>query len=155
MMKGLFSYALVVMLIAATPASPEPQAAVANVVTAAIARINANDAMGLSALFTDDPTIIDEVPPFRWSGADAVAKWLSQSNAFAARDGLKTFTQSGSEILGFEDDKAEFDAAFGVSLSKKGRVACGKWVFVLQQIGDSWKIQEAVWTSLSQRDPDC
>lgn len=117
--------------------------------------MNVNDPVGLSTFFKDDPTIIDTVPPFRWTGRDAVATWLSQSNAFASEDGVKTFTQSGSEMLEIAGDSAEFDAAFAVSLSKKGRVGCGKWAFILQRSGDTWKIQEAIWTSLDQADPEC
>jgi hypothetical protein len=156
MIKKCYFVCALAGLIAAAPLSPDPQATAAKaVVTAAIMKINANDAVGLRSLFTDNATIIDEVPPFRWSGPDAVAKWLSQSNAFAGTDGLKTFTQSSSDLLGFEKGRAHFDAAFRVNLSKKGRVSCGKWVFVLQRIGESWKIREAIWTSLPDGDPDC
>jgi hypothetical protein len=128
--------------------SPNPQATTAkDVVTAAISKMNANDAVGLGPLFTEDPTIIDETPPFRWAGPDAVTEWLSQVNAYAATDGLRTFTQSGSDILGIENDRAHFDAPFDVSLPKKGQMGRGQWVFVLRRIGESWKIQEAIWTS--------
>ena len=66
-------------LIAATPPFPPAQRVTAKrVVATAIAKINANDAAGLAALFTDDPTIIDDVPPFRWTGSTAVAEWLSE-----------------------------------------------------------------------------
>jgi hypothetical protein len=62
-------------------------------------------------------------------------------------DSMAIVASQRGGILGIENDRAHFDAAFDVSLSKKGRMHRGQWVFVLQRIGESWKIQEAIWTS--------
>lgn len=134
-------------LIAVAPADQDPQAIAAQqVAMAAIAKINANDAVGFAALLTDDPTIIDETPPFQWTGSSAAAEWLSDSNAFASIDGVHTFSQSGTDLLGIANDKARFNAPYRESLSKIGEMGRGQWTFILHRIGGCWKIQEAIWT---------
>lgn len=147
--KRLLACATVLALIGAAPITDPQAAAAKSVATAAIARINANDPAGLRSLFTDDTTILDEAPPFRWTGPNAATDWLKQLNENAATDGVRKFTQSGTDLLGFANDKARFVAPYDESLPRSnGPLDRGQWVFVLQRLGDTWKIKEAAWVTL-------
>jgi hypothetical protein len=141
-------YLSLLTLVAATPPPSPPQGSeISSIVNAAIARMNQNDAVGLRSFFADDATIIDEIPPFRWSGLNASAAWLSSINASSAEDGLHTYSRAGIELVGFANDSARYDAPFDLSLSKTRRTLVrGEWSFLLTRVGGAWKIEYAIWT---------
>lgn len=58
-------------------------------IAAAIAAANASDEKKLSALFTPDAVLFDEVSPYRWFAPNAPLQWLRADGAIINKNGVK------------------------------------------------------------------
>jgi ketosteroid isomerase-like protein len=58
-------------------------------IRALAAAFNANDDKAVARLFVPDAVVVDEVTPYRWTGPDAVRRWLHDDGSVITRNGVK------------------------------------------------------------------
>lgn len=116
-----------------------------------ITGFNTNDMKLVAAQYaTGDISIIDEVPPFRWTGAKANDAWLADLEKYDKEAGVSdakvklgsiTRTETGSET-------AYVVAAVSYNFQQKGKAMTesAHMTFALRKEGGSWKIASWVWS---------
>jgi len=70
----------------AAQATTDPALAPIRALTAAF---NANDDNAVAQLFVPDAVVVDEVTPYRWTGANAVRRWLHDDGSVITKNGVK------------------------------------------------------------------
>jgi Domain of unknown function (DUF4440) len=146
--------ALVALLSVALPAAAAaPNGAVMQTLNGVLAAANADNGTKLNAYFISDATVVDDFPPFSWTGADAGARWWSASDKDLVKHGIVGLhavlgTISRLAVVG---NDAYVIAPLTISYAIKGRPAHsnGLWTLTLHQDGGSWKIASATWTTSS------
>ena len=111
---------------------------------------NKGDMKAAKALHTAAPTIIDEVPPHFWSGANAFDSWgadLAKSEAAEGKSGGQVMIggPTREEISG---DHAYVVAPSTYTFRQKGRAMreTAQITFVLAKDAGAWKIASWTWT---------
>jgi len=97
------------------------------------------------------PTIIDEPPPFAWSGPGSLDRWLGD----LAKEEATTGKTEGKVDLGtpiretVNGDRAYVVTPSAYTFKQKGKTMreTGTITFVLVKAGAEWKIESWVWTS--------
>ena len=120
--------------------------AVSNMVDA----VNHGDFTSAGNAFTQTAVIIEDIPPFRWQGRDAVSHWLSAMGSNAATLGISSVAMSLGEETRLELDGREAYAVFAGQLCLKGAsvylVADGTLTFTLRAQNERWLIDTLVWS---------
>jgi hypothetical protein len=102
-----------------------------------------------AALMTADASIIDEVPPFAWNGAEACRRWLADYAAASAaahdtnarvRLGDAIVSQSVGDTAYVVLHASETYKENGVRMAETGRMT-----FALRREGGAWKIAAWSW----------
>ena len=96
-----------------------------------------------------DATIVDEIPPFIWSGAGAHTKLMADFSAMMKTQGIDSFVVSVTSI----DQISKTDTSAYVALSAKvvSRMGDaesqeeGRFVLALVHVGNDWKIASWSW----------
>lgn len=134
-------------------AASETDAAVMAALNGVIAAADADNASQVNSYFALSATVVDDFPPFSWSGSDAGARWWSTSDKDIAKHGiahvhavLQTVTQ-----FAVAGDDAYVVAPLAITYTVKGQPArtSGLWTLTLRQMGGTWKITSATWTTTS------
>jgi ketosteroid isomerase-like protein len=86
LLSALFLAAFAALSTAQTPGSA--QTAVLATVNHFVDGFNRGDTKTLLAVCADQTSIIDEFPPHEWHGTGACARWISDFNADAKRNGI-------------------------------------------------------------------
>ena len=86
-MRGIL-VALAVVVCAAGQTSESAKNAVMATVHQFVDGFNKGDTKTAAAACADQASIIDEFPPHEWHGAGACAKWMSDYDANAKKDGI-------------------------------------------------------------------
>ena len=126
--------------------SAEPDPAILATVDAAIAAINSGSVDAARAAYAEAPTaIVDDFPPFVWSGASAVEDY--------ARDFKSVLTQYGITDWRFQRQQPRYElttgdrawlvvpATFPFMLKGKPQAVAADWTFVLAKQNGKWRIQ--------------
>src|SRR5262249_41115470 len=105
----------------------------------------------LSGIFTDDAVIIDEVTPFRWTGANAgIAWWQHVEKSLPPHSKLQATASAPSQ---FNFDREQDDAymiqplTINVTSRGKSRVELGMQTYTFHKANGTWKISSATWTT--------
>jgi len=112
---------------------------------------NKGDIAAVKALFVVAPAIVDEMPPFRWSGPTAFDTWLADlgrsEKAEGKSGGVVWFGEPVQESIA--GDRAYVVAPCSYTYKQKGRTLREKGLatFVLVKIGADWKIESWTWGS--------
>ena len=112
---------------------------------------NKGDIAAVKAAHVASPTIIDNVPPFRWSGPGAFDQWLADLTKAEASegktDGKVTFAPIVDKII--RGDRAYLVARSIYTFKQKGltRREDGYTAFVLVRTGAEWKVESWSWAS--------
>jgi hypothetical protein len=124
-------------------AASGPEAAVMATLNGVIAAVDADNASQINSYFTSSANVVDDFPPFSWSGPAAGARWWRASDVQAVLQPVTRFAVAG--------DDAYVVAPLTITYTVKGQPAqtSGLWTLTLRQIGGSWKIKSATWTTTS------
>lgn len=144
--------ALTATLCAPAAAAPPPPAIMATI-NGALARGNADDASGLNAYFTASSIVIDDFPPYLWTGPNAAAKWwhaLDSLNAMLHVTKLH-FTIGNVTQVYSSTGVAYASVPLTITYLYKGtpQKDTGMWAVTLKQTGATWKIVSGSWASIS------
>jgi ketosteroid isomerase-like protein len=162
---ALFVYALVggpfraQPALAAPVASPKPAAAhkaappdgalVSQTIAAFVTAANKGDAPGMSAAFADAPTIVLNVPPYRWNGAGAVKQFASDlahaRTGQGATDVFLTLNPNKAMFLGGSHAYVTVPATYAYKQNGHPVTEDGVLVFALDKIAGAWKITSLTW----------
>lgn len=116
---------------------------------------NQDDIAAVKAEHVAAPTIVDNVPPFTWSGPNALDTWLADlgksEEARGLSDGHVTFAPIVDEVV--QGDRAYVVARSIYTFKQKGRVMKedGYTAFVLVKTGADWKVESWSWGSPSAK----
>lgn len=133
----------------AAPTPPPPDPALAMIPPKIAAALIANDAATLRANCAPGATVVDEFPPYSWSGPDACARWAAAFKAFAASAKMSGFKSAfsphpfvdASGAHGYVVAKVNFTG----TMAGKPVGDEGTWTFVLAKSGTAWKITSLAW----------
>lgn len=129
-----------------SPAPPDP--GIVALPAKMVAALISNDQAALRTNCAASATVIDEFPPYAWSGADACVKWAAAFKAFAAQ--MKLTNPKGTvkpkPFVDVSGTHAYMTAQvrFEALLSGKPFPEEGTWTFVLVKSGSGWKITHQV-----------
>jgi ketosteroid isomerase-like protein len=132
---------------APTPAPPNP--VLTGIAAAMAADQIENDAKELRMRCAPSATIIDEYPPYSWSGADACPRWAAAFKAFAAQIKLTNpkVTVKPNPFVDVSGNRAYVTAQVRVDAVVAGKPLSdeGTWAFVLTKSGGTWKVTSMAW----------
>jgi uncharacterized protein DUF4440 len=154
--RALTSAASVLAVICAVAgpgsAAAPPDPALAALPAKMVAALVANDATAFRAVCAASTTVIDEFPPYSWSGPDTCARWSAAFKVFMGQ--VKMTDPKGTvaphpfiDVTGnhaYVVAKVKWDA----TLSGKPISEEGTWTFVLAKSGAAWKITSIAWGTL-------
>jgi hypothetical protein len=134
----------------ALPATPRAFAAdtdpaILAAVDAAIAAINAGSVADAKAVYADAPAaIIDDFPPFLWSGKTAVEDYSRDFKAVLTKYGITNwrFQRHQPRYVFATEDRAWLiaPASFPFLLDGKPQSVSADWLFILEKIDGKWRI---------------
>jgi ketosteroid isomerase-like protein len=134
-------------------AAADTSAAVIQTLKGVLAAANADNASRLNAYFAANATVVDDFPPFSWTGNDAGARWWSASDKDLAKHGIAGVHAVLGPITRFAvvGDDAYVIAPLTIGYAVRGRPAhsSGLWTMTFHRSGGSWKIASATWTTAS------
>jgi hypothetical protein len=127
----------------------EPDPAILAAVDSAITAINSGSLADAKAAFTDAPAaIIDDFPPFQWSGKNAVEDYSRDLKAVLTKYGITDwrFQRHQPRYLLASEDRAYLvvPASFPFLLGGKTQSVSADWVFVLAKIDGKWRVDSSV-----------
>jgi len=110
-----------------------------------IAAANAGDAKAMASLVADgDHTIIDNFPPFLWTGSNALSLWLDDEAREAEASALTDAKSKlgATKFIRIEGDRAYVTIEDHFAYKRKGRPVREDllWSFVATQVDGSWKL---------------
>jgi ketosteroid isomerase-like protein len=149
MLMALFLAAFSTAFSAAqTPASA--QSAVLATVRQFVEGFNKGDTKTMLATCADQTSILDEFPPHEWHGAGACAKWLSDYDADAKKNGITdgVVTLSSPSHVDITADRAYVVIPANYTFKQKGKPAgeTGSIVtLAMQKIQAGWRITGWSW----------
>jgi ketosteroid isomerase-like protein len=149
---GVVLAAIVAAGLPAAAAPPPPDPALAALPGKMIVAFLANDAATLRAACAPSTAIVDEFPPYSWSGPDTCVRWAAAFKAFAAQAKLSGFrgTVAPQPFIDVTGNLAYVVAkvTFNATMSGKPMSEQGTWTFVVSKSGTGWKITSLAWGTL-------
>ena len=125
-------------------AQPSAEAQVSKVIASGFAALNSGDMTSYEALWDADPVLIDDMPPYLWSGAGAVKAWEAAQAAWARRNRVSAMTCSLDKTLRVEvvANRAYVVGDGGCAISSNGKrlYQKGRWSFSLSDGRSGWKV---------------
>jgi ketosteroid isomerase-like protein len=119
------------------------------VIQALVKAVNEGDFGDAVSAFTDDAVIVEDIPPYRWTGSDAPARWLSAMGANAAHLGVTSVRMRIGQPTRLEaDDTHAYTVVPGelaLSMSDADLSADGVLVVTLQSRSGRWLIDSLTW----------
>jgi hypothetical protein len=153
MVSRAIAIAALLTSLALPVAASGPNAAVMATLNGVIAAADADDASQVNSYFASSANVVDDFPPFSWSGPAAGARWWSTSDKDAAKHGIAHVQAVLQPVTRFAvaGDDAYVVAPLAITYTVKGQPArtSGLWTLTLRQIGGSWKITSATWATTS------
>ncbi|MBC5800898.1 MAG: hypothetical protein GIX03_03725 [Candidatus Eremiobacteraeota bacterium] len=119
-----------------------------------IGSLNAQDTTTLRKICTASATVVDDFPPYTWSGPDACRRWfaaLQKSLSATGTTGLKV-TEATPVFSDATPSRTYIVLAMRLSMNVKHKTAsqAGDWTLVLHKRGSTWRVATAAW---AQRAP--
>jgi len=135
----------------ATPADPAMLAPIDALMTATLADSppNAKARAAIAAAYIAEPLIVDDFPPYRFSGTAAVAAWTSGFEAIFAHAKIAHLHMhlATAEFVGTSGTRATLVIPMHVAFTSNGKPSAvdGRWLFVLDDAGGLYRIVASVW----------
>ncbi len=132
------------------PASPERTAVMA-VVNQFTDALNKGDTKTAAAACADQTSIIDEFPPHEWHGAGGCAKWMTDYDADAKKNGITDgpVTLGTPKHVTVTADRAYVVVPADYSYKEKGKPVKevgSRLTVALQKVPAGWRITGWSWT---------
>ena len=133
------------------PMASARDAAIATTIKTMMDGFNNGDITAVKALHVADPTIVDNVAPFVWSGPGSFEKWLGDlvksETAAGKSDGKVWFGDSVDEQV--SGDRAYVVTPCSYTYKQGGKTVreSGFVAFLLVKVGASWKVSSWSWAS--------
>jgi hypothetical protein len=112
--------------------------------------VNRGDCGEAASYFNAEPLIIEDIAPFQWSGASAVADWLSAMGANAASLGASLIEMTLHSVERLEIQAncsyAWFPGTLRMSVTGGELHAKGVLTLVLVKDSSCWLIDTLVWS---------
>jgi ketosteroid isomerase-like protein len=128
----------------------EDSEAIRSVVSGMVDAVNRADFAEAASYFTAEPLIVEDIAPFRWRGASAVADWLSAMGANAASMGVSLIEMTLHPVERLEIQAgcayACFPGTLRMSVTGGELHAKGVLTFVLVNVSSGWLIDTLVWS---------
>ena len=147
----LSSLLLAATLCVAAPVVSAHDAAVGATIRAMMDGFNKGDIAAVKAAHVAAPTIVDNVPPFKWSGVGAFDQWIDDLGKWETAQGIADGKVTFAPVV---DEVVRGDRAYVVTRSiyvykKKGRAMRedGYTAFVLVKADGAWKVESWSWAS--------
>lgn len=133
------------------PMASARDAGIATTIKTMMDGFNKGDIAAVKAIHIVDPTIVDNVAPFVWSGPGSFGKWLGDlGKAEAAAGKTEGNVWFGESV----DEQIAGDTAYVVAPCRYTYKQGGKTVreegfiaFVLVKVGVAWKVSSWTWAS--------
>jgi hypothetical protein len=133
------------------PMASARDAGIATTIKTMMDGFNKGDVAGVKAIHIAEPTIVDNVAPFVWSGAGSFDKWLGdlmKAEAAAGKsDGQVWFGESVDEQI--SGDRAYVVTPCSYTYKQGGKTVreSGFIAFTLVKAGGTWKVASWTWAS--------
>lgn len=115
--------------------------------------VNCGDQAGAIGCFATDATIVEDIAPFRWQGADACARWMAAMWENAQRMELTGVTMELGPATRIAVDGDFAYALFAGTLrlmAPDGELRSdGQLTFALDAGGNGWRIGAMTWSGPS------
>lgn len=135
----------------AAPAASARDAALAVPIHKMMEGFNKGDVAMVKAVHVAAPTIVDNVPPFLWSGPQSFDHWLSDLSKSEAKegktDGVVWFGESVDEAVSGNHAYLVAPARYTFKQNGHAMRETGMVAFVLAKEGGAWKVQAWSWAS--------
>ena len=145
----LFAASIASIRVAAVAATP-PSALMARA-QAVLSIVAGKSSADPDALFTTDAFVVDEVPPFRWSGPHAASQWVAAVKALLAMEKVTAFSAESGKPVEYMQSNGSAYLILPVTLvattKPKPVRETGTMTYTFVQAGDDWKISSVVWTT--------
>ena len=149
-MRKIFSLLMLLLgvapVLAATPDAAAPRATIDNF----IAAFNSGDATAAKATHEATPTIIDEPPPYLWSGREGFDRWVADQHKEALARGRtdEKVTLGKTRRTEMSDASAYVIVPATYSYIEKGVALAepSQMTFVLKKGRSGWRISAWSWT---------
>lgn len=140
------------LVLGVTPAlAAKPPSDVAGVLRAVVAAAVSGNVAALSGKYTSDAVVVDELPPFTWTGATAGSAWMSSVQAMFKKGKITHFKGVASPVSEYVQSGNAAYAIVPIILSavqsKKPFRETGTLTFTLRRAAGKWKISSQVWTT--------
>jgi ketosteroid isomerase-like protein len=154
--RFLIAAAIVALAVSSIPAgAATSDSATLKPVEAIFAGGNANDSAAIAAAYSSDALIIDEFPPFRWSGPKAAATWWNGFGAFLTKVGISNghLIHAKPTFLSYDTAKTTayvvMPSTFTYKSKGKAQTEIGRWVFILKKSATGWHVAVSTWATVS------
>lgn len=135
----------------AAPMASARDAGIATTIHTMMEGFNKGDIAAVKAVHVTDPTILDNVAPFSWSGAGSFDKWLgdlARSEAAAGiSDGNVWFGDAVDERVSGDHAYVTTPCSYTYKQGGKTIRESGFIAFVLVRQGAAWKVASWSWAS--------
>jgi len=130
-----------------------PPVAVMSTVNGLVSATSSDNAARVSSYFAPDATVVDEIPPYIWTGSAAGARWWNAVGAASAQQHYTNMrvTLGPIKFWSVTGNSAWVVAPLTISFAKNGRVTreTGLWVLTLVR-RVSWLVSSASWATSSR-----
>lgn len=154
-MKVVLSALLALFASLAAPAAAATvPAGIMTTINAVLNDTNANNLSKLDSYYTSDAVVVDEFPPYMWTGAKAGSTWwggLMQTNKKMAISNMKAAMSGSIQHFNVAGDKAYVVVPLTVNYAYKGKPQkeTGTLTLTMQRSGNAWKIATQTWGTTS------
>jgi hypothetical protein len=135
-------------------ADPKPTPAMMKPIQAALDALNNGNPKLLTGIYASNATVVDEFPPYSWSGATAGADWFNDFGKFAKQVHLTNARGSLLPVKNFNESGGRayivVPTNFGGSIKGKPMKETGTWTFTLQRSGSAWMIVTQSWGTVTE-----
>lgn len=128
-------------------------------VTQMVDAVNRTDMAAASTWFADGAVIVEDIPPYRWDGPDAVSNWLKVVAGSAKRRGVGAVSMKlgGATRIDVEGDRAYalFPGLLTFRTAGGNFLAEGLLTFTLIVGDDRWLIDTLAWSGPNPKLAEC
>ena len=146
-----FVFAACAPAIAAPPVEAQPPAELLARARSFVALTQGLNAAKLDELITPDAVVVDEVPPFRWSGPQAASQWIGAVHAFLTAEQVTSFTATAGKPVEYQQSG---DAAYLIlpvtlvaTVKTKSTRETGTMTFTFRRLAGEWMVSTVTWTT--------
>ncbi len=103
------------------------------------------------SLFTGDGVVVDEIPPFRWTGPHAASQWIAAVKALLAGEHETSLSVAGGKPIEYMQGEGAAYLILPVTLIATAKPKPvrenGTMTYTFRQVDGDWKISSVVWTT--------